>query len=106
MTSHSLRSGIATSMAAADYSDQEIISMGRWYSHAFLRYIRTQREKRVIVAQELALRMAKMAVCHQGWDFCLILKLFDYVIILLWGHLLNTDGLQFDFKQAAVNLII
>ena len=28
----------------------------------------------------------------------LILKLFDNVILLLWGHLLNSDSLQFGFK--------
>ena len=29
----------------------------------------------------------------------LILKLFDYVILILWGHLLSTDRLQFGFKK-------
>ena len=28
----------------------------------------------------------------------LILKLLDNVIILLWGHLLSSDSLQFGFK--------
>ena len=28
----------------------------------------------------------------------LILKLFDKVVLLLWGHLLSTDSLQFGYK--------
>ena len=28
----------------------------------------------------------------------LLLKLFDNVVIYLWGHLLSTDSLQFGFK--------
>ena len=64
ISSHSFRSGIATSMAAAGYSDQEIMSMGRWHSSAFLHYIKAPREKRAMVAQELASRMAKMALCN------------------------------------------
>ena len=63
VTSHSFRSGITTSMAAAGYSDEEIMAMGRWHSSAFLRYIKTPREKRAMVAQELASRMARLAVC-------------------------------------------
>ena len=63
VSSHSFRSGIATSMAAAGYSDQEIMSMGRWHSSAFLCYIKAPREKGAMVAQELASRMARLAVC-------------------------------------------
>ena len=64
VTSHSFRSGIATSMASAGYSDHEIMAMGRWHSSAFLRYIKAPRQKRAMVAQELASRMSKLAVCH------------------------------------------
>ena len=64
VTSHSFRSGIATSMALAGYSDEEIMAMGRWKSDAFLRYVKTPREKRALVAQELASRMARMAICN------------------------------------------
>ena len=64
ISSHSFRSGIATSIAAAGYSDQEIMSMGRWHSSAFLYYIKAPREKRAMVAKELASRMAKMALCN------------------------------------------
>ena len=64
VSSHSFRSGVATSMAAVGYSDQEIMAMGRWHSEAFLRYIRRPREKRAMVAQELASRMARLAVCN------------------------------------------
>ena len=64
VTSHSFRSSIATCMASAGYSDSEIMSIGRWHSSAFLRYIKTLREKRAMVAQELAARMSKLAMCH------------------------------------------
>ena len=43
---------------------KEIMAMGRWKSDAFLRYIKTPREKRAMVAQELASRMARVAVCN------------------------------------------
>ena len=62
VTSHSFRSGIATSMSQAGYSDEEIMAMGRWRSDAFLRYVKAPREKRALVAQELASRMARMAI--------------------------------------------
>ena len=29
----------------------------------------------------------------------MILKLFDNVILILWGHILNSDSLQFGFKS-------
>ena len=29
----------------------------------------------------------------------LVLKLFEKVVLLIWGHLLSTDSLQFGFKQ-------
>ena len=64
VTSHSFRSGIATSMSQAGYSDEEIMAMGRWRSDAFLRYVKAPREKRALVAQELASRMARMAICN------------------------------------------
>jgi len=36
---------------------------GRWHSKAFLTYVKAPREKRALVAQELASRMAKAAIC-------------------------------------------
>ena len=60
--SHSFRSGITTSMAAMGY--QEIMAMGRWHSSAFLHYIKAPREKRAMVATELASRMFKLAECQ------------------------------------------
>ena len=59
----SLGSGLATAMSKANYSDEEIMAVGRWKSSAFLRYIKTPREKRAMVAQELAGRMARMSIC-------------------------------------------
>ena len=64
ISSHSFRAGLATAMSKAGYSDEEIMAVGRWRSSAFLRYIRTPREKRAMVAQELAERMARMTVCR------------------------------------------
>jgi hypothetical protein len=31
----------------------------------------------------------------------IVLKLFDKVVLLLWGHLLATDSLQFGYKAKA-----
>ena len=42
VTSHSFRNGVATSMSQTGYSDEEIITMGRWKSDTFLRYVRLQ----------------------------------------------------------------
>ena len=64
VTSHSFRNGVATSMSQAGYSDEEIVTMGSWRSDAFLRYVKAPREKRALVAQELASRMARMAICN------------------------------------------
>ena len=64
ISSHSFRAGLATAMSKANYSDEEIMAVGRWRSSAFLRYIKTPREKRAMVAQELAGRMARMAICR------------------------------------------
>ena len=61
VTSHSFRSGVATSMSQAGYSDEEIITMGRWRSDAFLRYVKAPREERALIAQELASRIAMKA---------------------------------------------
>ena len=44
VTSHSFRNGVATSMSQTGYSDEEIITMGRWKSDAFLRYVKAPRE--------------------------------------------------------------
>ena len=40
------------------------MAIGWWKSSAFLTYIKAPREKRAMIAQELAGRMARMAVCH------------------------------------------
>ena len=45
VTSHSFRNGVATSMSQTGYSDEEIITMGRWKSDTFLRYVRLQESK-------------------------------------------------------------
>ena len=57
ITAHSFRSGLATFMSKAGYSDNEIMSIGRWHSGAFLRYVKTPRERRAVLASELTHRV-------------------------------------------------
>lgn len=57
ITSHSFRAGLATWMSKAGYSDQEIMAIGRWHSAAFLRYVKTPREQRAVLAAELTNRV-------------------------------------------------
>ena len=54
VSSHSFRSGLASLMATLGYSDQEIMTIGRWKSDAFLEYIKMDRIKRCGMAKELA----------------------------------------------------
>ena len=57
---HSFRSGLASCMAKLGYTDQEIQSMGRWSSQAFLTYVSTARLKRSRMALEMSRRLATM----------------------------------------------
>ena len=59
VTAHSFRAGLATFMAKAGYEDSEIMKIGRWHSEAFLAYIKTPREVRAKLAEELASRVAE-----------------------------------------------
>ena len=52
--SHSFRSGFASMMASAGYSDEEIMRQGRWHSKAFLLYCKTGRSTRLREQRELA----------------------------------------------------
>ena len=61
VSSHSLRSGLASAMARAGYSDQEIQRQGRWASDAFLRYLKLGRSTRIQQQQELATAMGRVA---------------------------------------------
>ena len=54
LMAHSFRSGLATWMSQAGYSDSEIMAIGRWHSDAFLRYVKAPREKRALLAAELS----------------------------------------------------
>ena len=62
ITSHSFRAGLATWMARAGFSDEEIMLTGRWKSQAFLRYIKTARTTRAIQAADLVARLARVVV--------------------------------------------
>ena len=59
ITAHSFRRGLATFMAKNNYSDAEIMRIGRWHSRAFELYIATPREVRAKLADELAGKVAK-----------------------------------------------
>jgi hypothetical protein len=52
-TTHSFRIGIASELAKAGCSDEEIKEAGRWSSRAFEAYIRLKRTKRSTVAKEI-----------------------------------------------------
>ena len=60
LTSHSFRAGLATWMAKAGYSDDQIQMTGRWKSEAFKRYIKTARVARAAQAADLVLRLARV----------------------------------------------
>ena len=57
VTSHSFRAGLATTMAAAKYSDAEIMTAGRWKSNAFLAYVKAPRHRRAFLAEEIHKRL-------------------------------------------------
>lgn len=61
VSSHSFRAGVATGMARAGYSDEEIQRQGRWRSEAFLKYIRLGRAQRLEQQQKLAEELAQIA---------------------------------------------
>ena len=55
--SHSFRSGFASMMAEAGYSDAEIMRQGRWHSQAFLAYCKTGRGSRMREQRDLARKL-------------------------------------------------
>ena len=54
ITSHSFRAGLATEMGKLGYKDDEIQSIGRWSSQAYLTYVKCARLKRMTIARELS----------------------------------------------------
>ena len=54
ITSHSFRAGLATEMGKLGYKDEEIQSIGRWSSQAYLTYVKCARLKRMTIARELS----------------------------------------------------
>ena len=61
VSSHSFRAGLATGMARAGYSDEEIKRQGRWRSDAFLQYIRLGRAQRLEQQMKLSEELAQIA---------------------------------------------
>ena len=57
--SHSFRSGFASMMAEAGYSDEEIMRQGRWHSQAFLAYCKTGRGSRMKEQRDLARKLTR-----------------------------------------------
>ena len=69
ISSHSFRAGLATAMARAGYSDEEIKRQGRWRSDAFMKYIKLGRATRLEQQQALASnmeRIAKLQISEMG----------------------------------------
>ena len=54
LSSHSFRSAMATLMAEMGYTDEELMSIGRWSSRAFEDYIKVPRAKRLAMARKIA----------------------------------------------------
>ena len=50
-SSHSFRAGAASSMAAMGFGDEDIQSVGRWSSRAFLEYIKLPRTRKAEIAR-------------------------------------------------------
>ena len=57
--SHSFRSGLATEMGLAGFSDDQIMAAGRWSSLAFRAYCKLPRSKRLTVQHELVRKVMK-----------------------------------------------
>ena len=53
LTTHSFRAGMATMMAEAGCSDDQIQLAGRWSSDAFKLYVKTARPRRAIMAADI-----------------------------------------------------
>ena len=58
--SHSFRAGLASMMAAAGYSDEEIMRQGRWHSKAFQLYCKTGRASRLREQRDLAKKVSSL----------------------------------------------
>ena len=53
ITSHSFRAGMATLLGQIGFSDEEIMSLGRWSSDSFERYLKLPRTKRADIARKI-----------------------------------------------------
>jgi hypothetical protein len=57
--SHSFRSGLATEMGLAGFSDEQIMAAGRWSSTAFRAYCKLPRSKRLTEQHKLIKKIMK-----------------------------------------------
>ena len=57
--SHSFRSGLATEMGLAGFSDEEIMAAGRWSSDAFRAYCKLPRSKRLTQQHQLVKKIMR-----------------------------------------------
>ena len=54
LSSHSFRAGMTTLLAELGYTDEEIMSWGRWNSRSFEAYIKAPRTRRLEMARQIA----------------------------------------------------
>ena len=61
LLSHSFRSGLATAMARAGFSQEQIMLVGRWSSDSYLNYIKQGRSARFETMRQISLKMAELS---------------------------------------------
>ena len=61
LLSHSFRSGMATAMARAGFSQEEIMLVGRWTSDSYLAYIKQGRSARFETMRNIASKMSELS---------------------------------------------
>ena len=61
LLSHSFRSGLATAMARAGFSQENIQLVGRWSSEAYLNYVKQGRSARFETMRDISAKMTELA---------------------------------------------
>ena len=61
LSSHSFRSGLATAMARAGFTEEEIMLVGRWTSEAYLSYIKQGRTARFETMRQISSKMTELS---------------------------------------------
>lgn len=54
ISSHSFRSGLASTLAALGFEEHDLMEAGRWSSQAYQRYLKLPRTRRMFVARSIA----------------------------------------------------